>query len=253
MKKYFPTSVLITAILVGGLSRLDAGMTTVTVHNYTMSALTLQGITGGGLINGTFGFGGSPASPTHTTFVLNDAFEYNLGQYFNQTEGHRFTFVSGQVNPLGSPAESEFFEANGNDIYVSGVAIQFKLIAGSASQNICMNAGCFNGFAFPTLGGPAAIVVAPPADTNFNGLYPSIQFFGGGGANPATLRLGTNWGVASFSGTGHTFTPIDQFSGLATLSNGDQLLITVLPEPSTLGLVTLVMFACLGVRSKRRP
>lgn len=249
MKKHFPMYALITAILVAGLSQLDAGMTTVTVHNYTSTALTIQDLNGGHIGDAP---GGSPSANSRSTFVLDDTHTFNLGQYFQQLEGHQFNFVGGQVNPLGVAAETEFFEANGNDIYVSGVELRWKMVSGTASQSICGNAGCFNFFGIAFNGGSDAVFYVPPADTNFNGKYDSIQFFSPS-ANLVNLRLGTNFGIADFSGTGASFTPIDQFSILATISNGNQFIISAIPEPSTLGLVMFVTLACLGVRSKRRP
>lgn len=227
---------------------------TVTVYNQASTYLTIWDINGGPFNDGTYYAFGADTNPndglwTVTTITnFDDTHTYNLGQYFQQLSGHNFNFSGGLVNPLGSPAQSQFFQVvDGNKIYVSGIEVRFHMVTngpGMPTQELfCPNAGCLNGGAgFAFLGGADYVLKLPPADTNFNGVYPSIQFFSSG-SSLGNLTLGTNDGIANWTGTGHSFVRTGPYSIRVTTDKGNVFDITAVPEPSALGMV----IACAGV------
>jgi hypothetical protein len=238
-----------------------AALRTVTIYNQSSTALTIWDLNGGPFNSGAYYGFGADTNPndglwTVTTITnFDDTHTYNLGQYFQQTVGHQFNFVGGLVNPLGTPSQSQFFQVvDGNKIYVSGIKTTFHWVTNGPGQPtyelLCLNAGCNNGGGAGWLNNPPGldyVVNLPPADTNFNGVYPSIQFFSSG-SSLGTLTLGTNDGIANWTGTGHSFVRTGPYSIRVTTDKGNVFDITSVPEPSALGMVTVAAAAILGWR-----
>lgn len=235
-------------------SSSHAGTATVTVHNATSQTHTLFDITANVNVS-------QFVSAPSTKFSLDDTHSYAIAPTVHYAAGaHQFSFFGGQVAPIGnSPVTSEWFVVSGNDISVRGIPLRFKLVTdflGNGYQSLqggTLDGG--SGYAIPYgvayLNGPDYTLIVTPADTNFDGTYSQFAF--SPAANDFVLQLGTNFGIASITGVGASFVANGPFGGLLTLSNGNVLEVTAVPEPSALALMLFVVLCARSLWSKRLP
>src|ERR1043166_5353699 len=157
-------------IVMAWLSQLQGATTNVTIHNDTSSYLTLFDATIGQSVDNLV-----PPNGAATTYALDTNHMFTLDHYFYQNTGHPFSFSAGQIVPGGTaPTTSEFFKVAGNDIYVSGIRVSFRLVTDNVGFGI-QGLYADNAFSIPfsaaVSGGADAVVNLIPADTNFIGTY----------------------------------------------------------------------------------
>jgi hypothetical protein len=226
-------SLRIAALLLGSASLATSFGATedVTIHNDSSGWLIVRNLSIGGSFHVTPG--------THT-FTLNDAHSFSVAQYnVGGDPGHEFSFSGGQVVAGGNaPLTNEYFNVSANDIYVSGIKFTARLVTDTVGNGYQLLYGN-SGVGMPTDYAYLAtdyLAYLLPADGNYNGTF-DLQFFAPV-ANPATLVIGTN-GVLSLTGTGASYVASGPNSILATLSNGNVLELTAIPEPSAMAFLAL--------------
>jgi hypothetical protein len=192
-------------------------------------------VNGGNLAESAVARRGGAEYPSVATVALEETNTYLFGHYLESQSGHRFRFEKGQiVETSENAAEGTFFRVEGNTIFVSGVEVRFRLLSGSAFQDICMNSGCLAGNARVNRGGTDAIVHLPPADGCFNGVFSAVQFLTPSADRFDLFLAATNDVLALRCETdkaGTKFTRLAESSVRVVLSNGNVLEIQPTPPP----------------------
>lgn len=232
--KSFPAALRLAVLLFGSaiFAPSFAAAVDVTVHNSSSGWLVVRNLSAGGSFN---------VQPGSYTFSLNDLHTYSVAAFnVGGDAGHEFSFSGGQIVPGGNaPVTNDYFKVSGTDVFVSGIRFTARLVldnVGNGYQNLLGNFG----FAVPGglayLNGTDYEAYLLPADGNYIGTF-DMQFTSPA-ANPATLIISTN-GVLSLTGTGASYVVSGPNSILATLSNGNVLELTAIPEPSAAALVVV--------------